>query len=276
VLSLSLIKIGIDPVLIQLGALAVHWYGLMYVVAMALGLWVVSPYGEARGISRQTLYDGFWPVLIAALIGGRLYYVVQSDFGWYVTHPWNIVATWEGGMAFYGAVFAGVAAIFAVCRLRGVSFPVVLDIAALFSIAQAIGRIGNIINGDIIGYASSLPWAVQYTNPHNTFVPSHRIAFQPAAAYELLLSLSLFALLWALRWRFRTPGTLFATFLILYSAGQFLLFFERANTVVFLGLKQAQLTALVVIAVAIPIWFLWRRHWVAQTPVRGEPVAISC
>jgi phosphatidylglycerol:prolipoprotein diacylglycerol transferase len=273
VTTFGVINVDIDPVLAHLGPIAIHWYGLMYVVAMLAGLWVVTPYAEARGVPRTVLYDGFWPVLIAALIGGRLYYVVQSNFGWYVLHPTKIIATWEGGMAFYGAVFAGIAAVYLVCRMKSVSFLVILDIAALFTVAQAIGRIGNVINGDVIGYPSSLPWAFRYTNVNNSFVPSHQIAYQPAAAYELLFSLALFAFLWTFRWRFRVPGTLFALFLVLYSAGQFCLFFARANSVVLLGLRQAQLTALVVMAVTIPAWYVWQRSYRERTVTAQKSTA---
>src|SRR5947209_9231446 len=200
ILYTDIIKIGLDPVLVHIGPVAGHWYGLMYVVGIVAGLRVALPYAEKLGIRRETAYEIFWPVLVACLVGGRLYYVVQSNLGWYLQHPLKILATWEGGMAFYGAVFLGAATAFFVCRAKGVSFPRVLDAAALFiPLAQAFGRVGNIVNGDIIGYPSTLPWATQYTNLANTFVPSHFVAYDPAAAYELLFSLGLFALIWACR-----------------------------------------------------------------------------
>jgi phosphatidylglycerol---prolipoprotein diacylglyceryl transferase len=279
----GIIRIGLDPVLVHLGPLSIHWYGLMYVVGIVAGLGVTLPYAEKLGISRDAAYGIFWPVLIASLVGGRLYFVVQSNLGWYLQHPGNILATWEGGMAFYGAVFLGAVAGWAAARWQHVSFPRVLDAAAVFiPLAQAFGRIGNIVNGDIIGYRSTLPWATQYTNPNNTFVPSHSIAYQPAAAYELLFSLALFILIWRLRFHFRVPGTLFALWLVLYSVGQFALFFGRANIIVLLGLKQAQLTAIVVVVATVPLWLLWRHVYLGthgteisgtyapQTPVPQE------
>lgn len=264
-LPLGIITIGINPILAHLGPVAIHWYGVMYVVGITAGLAIALPYAEKLGISRDAVYELFWPVLIASLIGGRLYYVVQSNLGWYLRHPQNILATWEGGMAFYGAVFLGGATAFVVCRLKGISFPRLLDAVAIFiPLAQAFGRIGNLINGDIVGYPSTLPWATEYTNPHNTFVASHTIAYQPAAAYELLFSLALFALLYRLRFHFRVPGTLFVLWLVAYSVGQFGLFFGRSNIVVLFGLKQAQLTAIAVIVLIIPLYLLWRRHVLSQ------------
>lgn len=262
----AIIRIGIDPVLVRLGPISVHWYGVMYVVGICAGLYVALPYAEQRGITRDAAYQIFWPVLVASLVGGRLYYVVQSNLGWYLRHPQNILATWEGGMAFYGAVFLGGATLLIVCLRNGISPAIALDVAAIFiPLAQAFGRVGNIINGDILGYPSRLPWATQYTNPANTFVPSHTVAYQPAAAYELLFSVALFAVIWTLRFRYRVPGTLFVLWLVAYSVGQFVLFFGRANTVVLLGLKQAQITSIVVIAVIIPLYLLWRRHYLRES-----------
>lgn len=268
----AIIRIGIDPVLVHLGPLAVHWYGLMYVVGILAGLWVALPYAEKLGIGRETAYAIFWPVLVASLVGGRLYYVVQSDLGWYLRHPLNILATWEGGMAFYGAVFLGGAALLIMCVRLGVSPGQALDVAAVFiPLAQAFGRVGNIINGDIIGYRSTLPWATAYTNPANTFVPQLGVPYQPAAAYELLFSLVLFGLIWRLCGRFRIPGTLFAIWLVLYSVGQFVLFYWRDNVIVLFDLKQAQITALVVIALAVPAYQLWRRYCLSRSGTRGDP-----
>jgi phosphatidylglycerol:prolipoprotein diacylglycerol transferase len=168
-------------------------------------------------------------------------------------------------MAFYGAVFLGGVTLLVTCRRLGVQPGRALDTAAMFiPIAQACGRVGNIINGDIIGYRSNLPWATAYTNPANSFVPQLGVPYQPAAAYELLFSLALFGLLWTLRRRFTVPGTLFVVWLVLYSVGQFVLFFGRANVVVALGLKQAQLTAIAVVLLAIPLYLLWRRYFLAR------------
>src|SRR6185312_10519183 len=115
----------------------------------------------------------------------------------------------QGGMAFYGAIFLGVPVLLLLAYQQRVPLGVALDCVALFApLSQAVGRIGNIINGDIIGYPSTLPWATAYANPHNTFVrplcaPPYTgcTAYQPAGAYELISSAILFALLWRLRKR---------------------------------------------------------------------------
>ncbi len=266
------IAINIDPILLQLGPFAVRWYGLMYVVGILAGLFVALPYARQRGLDEEKVWTLFWPAAIAALVGARLYYVVQSDFGAYLAQPWRIFAFWEGGMAFYGAVVGAAAALAVGCQRQKISFWTLVDAAALFAVVgQGFGRIGNIVNGDIVGYPTDLPWGVVYLHPRS-FVADHTVAYQPAAFYELLFNICFFAILWSLRFRFRRPGMLFATYLIIYSIGQFAIFFLRDNEVLFWGLKNAQLTALVVLAVAAPLWWWLRGRGESEmAPAEGAP-----
>jgi phosphatidylglycerol:prolipoprotein diacylglycerol transferase len=254
------ITIPWDPVY-KLGPLPLHWYGVGYAVGITVGWMVGVRYLRERGIPEARLGSlGIWAVIIG-LAAGRLYYVVQSGLGYYLTHPIHILAFWEGGMAFYGAVFAVPIVIAVFCRRLHLPLWVVLDGAALFAaIGQTIGRIGNIINGDIVGYPSNLPWAVRYTNPHS-LAPVHGVAYQPAAAYELVFSLALFALLLWLGRRRPPAGTVIILYIGLYAVGQFLVFFLRDNVVIALGLKQAQLTSLVVLLIGVPALVLLRQRW---------------
>ena len=128
-----------------------------------------------------------------------------------------------------------------------------LDVAALFAIVgQFFGRIGNIINGDVIGYQTNLPWGVVYANP-NSFAARHDVAYQPAAAYEAIIDILLFGMLWFLRKKVK-PGILFFIYIIGYSVSQIIVFTWRDNDVIFMGLKQAQLTAIGVIIAAMIIF----------------------
>ena len=161
-------------------------------------------------------------------------------------------------MAFYGAVFAVALTLVIVAKREGMDVWRLLDVGAIFAVVgQAFGRVGNIINGDIVGPPTDLPWGFIYRHP-DSFVADHTIAYQPAALYELLFNLALFALLWWLRHRLPRGGLLFAVYLVGYSLGQFFLFFLRTEPLVALGLKQAQVTALVVLAAALVLlaWLL--------------------
>ncbi|MGH7641934.1 MAG: prolipoprotein diacylglyceryl transferase [Candidatus Dormibacteria bacterium] len=260
--TLGVIQIGINPVF-HLGPLAIHWYGVGYAVAILVGLQVALPYAERHGIPRaKTGWIAFWTIVLA-LIGGRLFYDLQSGAKYYFTHPLQTFAVWEGGMAFFGAIFLGSATLLFMAWRERVSFWVLLDAAALFAgIGQPIGRIGNIINGDILGYPSNLPWATAYTNP-NSFAPRLDVGYQPAAAYEALVILVVFGLLIWLRRRGAADGVVGITYLILYPITQIGIFFLRNPVnvpVIAFGLKQAQLTALGVLVIGAPLLIIaWRR-----------------
>jgi phosphatidylglycerol---prolipoprotein diacylglyceryl transferase len=297
-LAPAIIHINIDPVL-QVGGLSIHWYGVLYAVAFWVGLrYGVVPFLSKYGISRQESEQMCFWVIIVGLVGARLYYVVQSSppqGGSWFSHPGEILAVWHGGMAFFGAViFALPFAVYLAWR-RGLNGWLIADAAAIFAVlGQPIGRIGNIINGDILGHASTLPWATAYFNPNavlqSGFCLSDRpfptqsgsvtcaantiYAYQPAAAYEALGTILIGLVLWRLLLRRVPVGTLILVYLELYALSQFVIFFLRGTEPeVALGLKQAQWTALVFGVVVVPALVWVRRRGYLMWG--GEPVLVS-
>jgi phosphatidylglycerol---prolipoprotein diacylglyceryl transferase len=260
-----LIKIGIDPVLVTIGGLKIHWYGIMIALGLYAGIQVALRDAPRRGINRDQLMNVALLAAVLGIIGGRLYYVVQNNPTFYLHHPAEIIAVWQGGMAFFGAMFGGAAALAISAWRWRMPFWSLLDVGALgMTIGQAVGRIGNIINGDIVGYRTN-GWGFEYTNP-NTFGPLN-VPVQPASLYELLISLALFLLLWNLRTRIHPEGMLAMIYIVLYSVSQFFIFFLRDNIIILGGLKQAQVTSLVVIALTLPvIAYLLRRERLARPP----------
>jgi phosphatidylglycerol:prolipoprotein diacylglycerol transferase len=290
-LSLSYIVLNIDPILLRIGSIAVHWYGLAYVVAISVGLWVIFRWAHTKGIAESQIWPVFLWAAAGGLIGGRLYFVIQQPnlVNNYLLDPINIIAVWNGGMAFFGAVFLGALTVFLVAPRYGLSRFIVLDGGAVFAmVGQIFGRFGNIINGDILGYAVAnhvnvpanvcaqapcvsyvsdphiLPWAIVYLNP-NSFAPQG-IPFQPAPIYEMLMNLVILGLLWPFRLSLPKvrAGLLFTAYFALYGLTQVIVFFFRGTEPItpFLGidvLKQAQWTGIFVMLAAIPLFFAVRR-----------------
>lgn len=267
-----LIKIGLDPVLFTIGGLKVHWYGIMIAIGLYAGIQVALRDSPRRGISREALMNVALLAAILGVAGGRLYYVVQNNPSFFVHHPIQIIAVWQGGMAFFGAIFGGALAMAISAWRWRLPFWSLLDVGAIgVTVGQAFGRVGNIINGDIVGYKTS-GWGFEYTNP-NTFGPLNT-PVQPASLYELLIAVVLFLILWNLRLRVHPEGMLAMIYIVLYSISQFFIFFLRDNLVILGGLKQAQVTALVVIALTLPvIAYLLRqeRHQPRQPASSPEP-----
>ena len=250
------ITIGIDPVAFAIGGLEVHWYGIMYVVGISFAAWVVTRIAPRMGADVDALWDLFPIALFTGLAGGRLYYVVQNDFGDYLRNPAEIFALWDGGMAFFGAIIAVVATILVFARIRGLSPWPMFDVISVFAvIGQMFGRVGNIVNGDVVGGPTSLPWGTAYTHA-DSFVTELGVPYHPAAAYSILANIVLLGVLYLAYRRWRYTGVTFGTYLIGYSVTQFVIFFWRVNPDVAFGLAQAQLTAIVIgLLGAVLLWY---------------------
>src|SRR5579863_716499 len=259
------ITINVDPVL-NLGPLPIHWYGVMYAVAfLAAYQFGVLPYATKRGLPKSVAEKITVWTIVFGLLGGRLYYVVQQPDLWnnYVLHPINIIAFWQGGMAFFGAIIVGFVTL-AICAWRyGYNPWIALDGGVLFAVVgQPIGRIGNIINGDILGAPSTLPWATAYTNPNAILQSCCRLGvpYQPAAAYEAIGTIIIGVILYLLLRRNPRAGVIAIVYVGLYAISQLILFQFRASEPPGpLGLREAQWTSIAVLVVAVPaLYVLWR------------------
>ena len=201
-------------------------------------------------------------ILVGTVIGARLYFLVQNDFGSYLAEPWRMLAVWEGGLAFFGGLFGGIAAAFLYTSREGLQFPRVADLfAPAIPVGAAIGRISCGLAGMDYGTPTQLPWGVVYTHP-NSYAPLDDVARHPVQFYELLGDLIIAGLLVRLRGKLPT-GWLFLVYLILFSILRFFLFFVRGDvSSVGLGLKNAQWTALAILAVSVLILIvLSARNW---------------
>ena len=266
---LATITIGIDPIAFRIGSLAVHWYGIMYVVAFVAAYYLgARPHAVSRGIRQDHLERLTGWTILFGLIGARLYYDVQNLS--LMQSPVDVIAVWNGGMAFYGAIIGGLATLVVLGRRWKLPIWVLLDAGAFFAVVgQPIGRIGNVINGDILGAPSKLPWATAYTNPDAVLQPGyyywgelgHYIAYQPAAAYEALGTLVILLVLLAVRHRKVRPGVVIISYVALYSVSQLLLDFLRGSEpVTAFGLKELQLTAIATLVLVMPLLVIvWRR-----------------
>ena len=271
-----MIHIDWDPVA-HVGPVPINWYGLGWAAAFLTGRWLAVRWAPKYNLPRERVEEVLVWILLGAMIGARLYYVAQNDPTFYLTHPWHVVAVWEGGLAFFGGLFGAVGAAYLYSRRARLRFGPLADLfAPAIPIAAAVGRVACGLDGMDYGTPSTLPWSLVYLNS-NSYAPIDGIARHPDQYYELVGDLLIATVLIKLRRRVGMPdGALFLTYLVLFSVLRFFLFFVRGNVpVIAFGLKNAQWTALAILAVSLPsLWVLLRARRLISSG-RPSPAARS-
>lgn len=214
----------IDPVAIQIGPLAVRWYGLMYVVGFLGGWWlgVVRARRPGSGWRQEEIADLLFYVVIGVILGGRLGYVLFYNLPHYAAHPLEIFYIWQGGMSFHGGLLGVALALWLYARRSARPWLAVTDfLAPLAPVGLGPGRIGNFINQELWGKVTDLPWGMVFK--HGGPWPRH-----PSQLYEAFLEgLVLFVLLWWYSARPRPTGAVSGLFLMGYGTFRFLVEFVR-------------------------------------------------
>ena len=250
-----------NPIALQLGPVAVHWYGITYLVAFGLFLWLASrrvaqPDFARRGWTRRDVEDLLFYGVLGVVIGGRIGYSLFYKPGYYLEHPLEIVQVWKGGMSFHGGLLGviGAMALFAHNRKR--AFLEVTDlIAPCVPTGLASGRVGNFINGELWGRAAdpSLPWAMVFPQS-GANLPRH-----PSQIYQFLLEgMLLFALLWVYASRPRQIGQVSGMFLIGYGVLRFIAEYFREPDgflgLLALNMSMGQWLCVPMVAAGVAMW----------------------
>jgi phosphatidylglycerol:prolipoprotein diacylglycerol transferase len=208
---------AIDPVIVQFGPLQVRWYGLMYVLGFAASYLLVHRQIKKYRLTRlgEHFENLNLALIISLVLGARLGYVLFYNPAYYLAHPMEIPATWQGGMSFHGALIGLLVGGYLYCRRAGLDFLQTADVYIVTTpIGLGLGRLGNFINGELFGRIADVPWAMVF--PQGGPLPRH-----PSQLYECLLEgVVLFTLLWSAKnayWqRSWQRGSLLALFLIGY------------------------------------------------------------
>lgn len=215
---------SINPEIVRIGPFAIRWYGVMYLLGFGSSYALVRHQIKKKGLplTREFL-DSFYTFLILGLIiGARLGYVIFYNLSFYIHHPVDVFALWEGGMSFHGGLIGSTLAGIWCCKRYNADPRQVADLVTVTApIGLGLGRLGNFINGELYGRTTAAPWGMVF--PGAGPLPRH-----PSQLYEFLLEgVVLFTLLWSLRDRAWKPAVLTALFMILYGVFRFLAEFFR-------------------------------------------------
>lgn len=254
-----------DPIAVQAGPLAVHWYGLMYLIGFTL-FYLLGLYRcrqEWRGITKANLEDLLFVGMVGVVVGGRLGFVLLYQPEYYLTHPLEIFAVWQGGMSAHGGFIGVILALFYFAWRNKKSILTVGDfVAPLVPLGFFFGRLGNFINGELWGRVASadLPWSMIFPQAGDG-VPRH-----PSQLYEATLEgLVLFFVVWIYSIKKRPAGAVSGLFLFGYGLARFVVeFFREPDS--YLGLQALDLSRgqwlslpMIIIGAGLWIWACRRK-----------------
>ena len=260
----------VNPALFHLGSFEVRYYGVLWAVALGISAYIFHHIMIREGLSEKTFDSVFWFGVISTVWGSRLGHCLFYDPGYYLTHPVEILDIRQGGMASHGAAVGLLIGLWLFSRKNKLPYIWSLDrISIVVAISGVAVRLGNLMNSEIYGTVTSLPWGFIFVRDGET-LPKH-----PTQIYEALCYLVLFVILLWMYYKKdlarRRPGVMFGFFLIILFGTRFLIEFIKNPQVDFeqhMVLNMGQLLSIPFIVAGVVI--LWRA--LKQAPLTPSPL----
>lgn len=238
---------NIDPVLLKLGFLEIRYYGVLWLIGFTAAYFLLKHLAKRKGLnlSSSDIDDLFLLLVISIVAGARLFYVLIYNFWAYLSDPLEIFAVWNGGLSFHGGFIGGVIALLFFCRKKKIDFFEIADIAVIpLAFGIFLGRMGNFINGELVGRITDMPWCVNFKG--------HTGCRHPSQLYESFKNLIIFSVLWMMKDKKMVKGFFLWLFIFMYGSLRFFIeFFREPDPQMgfILGLTMGQILSLVMIAI---------------------------
>lgn len=248
------------PILFEFDGFQVRSYGVIVGLSFLLALWMSTRHAERKTIDPKLVQDFALYALLGGIVGARFYFVLFSKPAFFLEHPGEVFAIWNGGMGIIGSLIGGFLAAVWFCRKNNIPLLRLSDtLAPGMALGQTVGQFACLLNGDSYGRPTDLPWAITYTDPRSMAplnIPLHPIELYEMAAYFLV-----FLLVWKTRNRYSTDGFTFFIYLAGYGMARFVVDFFRGDPAMFAwGIQAAQLFGIAMILASIMGVLLLKKH----------------
>lgn len=275
-----------NPIFLSIGKIKITYYGLMYAISFILGIELAKRYGKKKNLSPEQIENYAFVAMISGLLGGRLYYVL-FNLDYYLRYPSDIIAVWKGGMAIHGGILGGIIGTCIYGAIKKINPFTLLDLASpSLLLGQAIGRIGNFMNGEIYGvpvftpfkviftlkpkfyewylhylslpfsekinFKNKVPWGVVFPESSPAGYEFPNMAVHPAMLYELVLNFLGFLFIWFfLKNKNYKDGIVCCYYIIIYSIIRIFVSFFRAEDLMIFGLRAPHLISIILIIISL-------------------------
>ncbi len=276
----SFITWDVNPTIID-SFVTVRWYGLMFAIGFWLGFNIVAKMFKREGAPERWLGILLLYVGAATIVGSRLGHVFFYQWDYYSAHPWKILATWEGGLASHGGAIGVIIAVilFSIFTTKRNPLWTFDRLTVAIALVGCLIRIGNLMNSEIFGYATDLPWGFKFVRSPEWQAEFAPLACHPTQIYEALCYLALFGLMMWMYWRKNAgerPGLLFGTFLVGTFASRFFIEFIKNDQVPFeatmtLNMGQWLSIPFVVAGIFLIIWAMTHKRQKLDYPNEFAP-----
>ena len=274
-----------NPIFLEIGPLEIRYYGLMYAISFMIAIYFGKKWAEKKGINGIIFENFAFITIISGLIGARLYYVLLS-LNYYLNNPLDIIAIWKGGLAIHGGIIGGFLGALFYSKKHKLNLWDLTDISAPFLLlGQGIGRVGNLMNGEIHGVPTFTPWNIIFSRqsrfaewyemyqasslqvqmefnelvPWGLVFPSAspageefpNVALHPAMIYEMILNFIGFIILYRLyrKWNL-SKGIITMIYIMIYAINRSFVSFFRAEDLMVMGMRAPHLISIVMFIIA--------------------------
>jgi len=238
------------PEICKIGPFTIYSYGLMLALAFIISSWLASVQAKKENVSSQMIFNFSFLILVSGILGARLFYIIEN-INYYIQNPLETIMFQHGGLSWFGGLISGILSAVIYLKKHKLAIYKILDLIVPFvALAQAIGRIGCLLNGCCFGRVSDA----------GLYFPVHKGILIPTQLYSSILLIFIYIILRFLQEHSHRQGEVFYAYLLLYSIKRFLIEFWRAdNPIIFFGLTLFQLLSILIFAIAAAKIFLMKK-----------------